>query len=514
MKFFWILFLIFSIFSITAKSQNRLADLVVVNADVRTMDEKFPRAQSIAVSKNKIIFVGKDSETKKYVDANTIIIDAKGKLVIPGFNDAHVHILGIGNMFSSIDLRFIKSPQEMIEKLKYQVRFLPRGRWILGGQWNNETWLPNDPPNKNLIDPVTPDNPVFLYNINPKIAFSNSAALKLAGITEETKNPAGGEFVRDKNGKLTGVLIGSAINPVRRIAPVSPSKQRLQVIETATNYAAAYGVTSMQDVSADDNTDVFRELEKQGKLKTRIYDCYGFSEWRKDGSPKFIPSNESGLYRKGCLKYFAESDAEAIPDLTQKLISADKNGWQIMIHAIGGAANNVVLSAFENVAKANGQTDRRLRVEHAHNIRSEDISRFGRSKIIASMQPALFFGGVLNDSEPYRSLIQTKANIAFGSDSSMIPINPLDGIYAAVMRSKTPINGKSQSLTVEEAVRFYTVGAAYAEFQEDKKGTLTTGKLADFVILSGDIFTLKPEEISGIKVMMTIMDGKIVYESK
>lgn len=514
MKFFAAIFILIFAFSSKINSQTVFADLIIVNADVRTMDEKLPRAQSIVVAQNKIIFVGKDSETKKFTGANTKIVDAKGNLVLPGFNDPHTHILGIGNMFSAIDLRFIRTPPEMVEKIKYQIRFLPKGRWILGGQWNNEKWSPNDLPNKNLIDSLTPDNPVFLYNQNPKIAFVNNAALKLAGINEDVKNPANGEFVRDENGKLTGVLKDEAINFVRRFAPVSPTKQRFEVIETATNYAAAYGVTTMQDMSADDNTDVFLELEKQGKLKTRVYDCVGLSEWLKDNSPKFEKKFESVLVRKGCLKYFAESDVESIPDLTKNIALADKNGWQVMIHAIGGAANNVILSVFENVGKSNGQKDRRFRVEHAHNIKPEDIRRFGRSNIIASMQPALFFGGVLDESEPYRSLIETKAKIAFGSDSSMISINPMDGIYAAVMRSKTNDGEKIQSLTVEEAVRFYTLGAAFAEFQESVKGSIATGKLADFVILSDDIFTIEPEKIRDVKILTTVMDGKIVYQSR
>ncbi|CAN5641385.1 amidohydrolase [soil metagenome] len=514
MKFFITVFLLIFLFSSPANSQNQTADLIITNADVRTMDDKLPRAQSIAVSGNKIIFVGKDSQIKKFISEKTKVIDAKGKLIIPGFNDAHVHILGMGNLFSAVDLRFIRSPQEMVEKIKYQTRFLPKGRWILGGQWNNENWSPSDLPDKNLFDEITPDNPVFLYNINPKIAFANSAALKLAGISEDVKNPAGGEFVRDSSGKLTGVLKDSAVNFVRRAAPVSPSKQRLEVVETATNYAAAYGVTSMQDMSADDNSDVFRELEKQGKLKTRIYDCTGLSEWLKTNSPKFVKTNESDLHRKGCLKYFAESDTESIPELSKKIADADKKGWQIMIHAIGGAANNVILNVFENVIKENGAKDRRLRVEHAHNIRSEDIARFGRSKIIASMQPALFFGGVLNHSEPYRSLLETNAKVAFGSDSSMIPVNPFEGIYAAVMKAKISDGEKSQSLTVEEAVKLYTIGAAYAEFQEKEKGTITAGKLADFVILSDDIFKIPVEKIPDVKVLITAVDGKIVYEEK
>lgn len=514
MKYFAAIFFLIFAFSSNIFSQNVFGDLIIVNADVRTMDEKLPRARSIAVSNNKIIFVGKDSETKKFIGAKTKIIDAKGKLVLPGFNDAHTHILGIGNIFSAIDLRFVRTPQEMIEKIKYQVRFLPKNRWILGGQWNNEKWSPNDLPNRSPIDSITPDNPVFLYNQNPKIAFANSAALKLAGIGEDVKNPANGEFVRDENGKLTGILKDSAIIFVRRAAPVSPTKDRFAVIETAMNYAAAYGVTSMQDMSADDNREVFLELEKQGKLKTRVYDCIGLSEWSKANSPKFEKSFESGLVRQGCLKYFAESDAEAIPDLTKKISLADKNGWQVMIHAIGNAANNVILSVFENVSRANGQKDRRFRVEHAHNIKPEDIGRLGKSNIIPSMQPALFFGGVLDESEPYRSLIETKARIAFGSDSSMIQINPLEGIYAAVMRSKTNDGGEIQSLSVEEAVRFYTLGAAYAEFQENIKGSLTTGKLADFVILSDDIFAIEPEKIRDVKILTTVMDGKIVYQSQ
>ncbi len=509
MKFFTKIILLFCIFSSNATSQTQRADLIITNADVRTMDDKLPRAQSIAVSGNRIIFVGKDSETKKFSGGQTKIIDAKGKLVIPGFNDAHVHILGMGNLFSFVDLRNIRSPREMVEKIKYQVRFLPKGRWMLGGQWNNENWSPDDLPDKNLIDAITPDNPVFLYHKNPKIAFANSAALKLAGIFENIRNPSGGEFLRDKDGKLTGVLKDAAVYLVRRAAPVSPTKQRHEVAETASNYAAAYGVTSMQDVSADDNTDVLLELERQGKLKTRVYDCIGLSEWEKANSPKFEKTFESRFVRRGCLKYFAESDEESIPDLTKRIIPADKNGWQIMIHAIGGSANNVILSVFENVIKENGKNDRRFRVEHAHGIYSDDIARFGRSNIIASMQPALFFS-----SAPYRSLLETNARIALGSDSSMIPINPFDGIYAAVRRNGFDAESKSRSLSVEEAVRLYTAGAAFAEFQEDVKGTIAVGKYADFIILSDDIFSIPVEKIPETRVMTTVVDGRIVYEEK
>jgi predicted amidohydrolase YtcJ len=511
--FFFVLNLFFPA---SGRQQPRTADLVVINADVRTMDERRPRAEALAVIENKIVFAGKTSDAKKFIGAKTNVIDAGGRLLLPGFNDAHVHVRGMGNLFSAIDLRLVSSLEKMAEAIAYQTRFLPKGRWILGGQWNEENWASRELPDRKLIDAATADNPVFLYNKDPKVAFANTLALKLAGIDEAARDPAGGEFVRDENGRLTGVLKGSAVGIVRRAAPVSPTKDLPAVIETASNYAAAYGVTSLQDMSADDNYEVLRGLEQNGKLKTRVYDCTGLSEWLKAGSPKFTATDAGGLVRRGCLKYFAESDPGSVSELSGQIAAADRAGWQVMIHAIGSRPNKVILSVFENVIKTNGARDRRLRVEHAHNIRPEDFKRFSASKVIASMQPALFFGGVLEGSEPYRSLLDAGVKIAFGSDSSMIPVNPFDGIYAAAMAFDKANGGaeKTQSLSVEEAVRLYTAGAAYAEFQEHVKGSIEAGKYADFIILSQNIFSVPVEKIPETEVLMTVVDGRIVYEKK
>ena len=513
MKFFATAILLIFIFHSINNSQNPPADLIVVNAVVRTMDDKFPRAQSVAVSGNKIIAVGTDSDIKKLAAKNTKIIDAAGKLVIPGFNDAHVHFLGIGNLFSSLDVRDAMNTRQIAEKIRYFVRFVPKNRWILGNGWNHLRWKPAQMPNKILIDEAAPDHPVFLYSSDAKTALVNSAALKIAGITIDKQADKNGAVIRDENGEPTGILTGDAMRRVRGLVPAFLTQDKPAVAETASNYAAAFGVTSVQDMSADDNTEIYRELLRQGKLKTRIYECIGLTDWKKTGGAKFNRTEGDAMIRRGCLKHFTEGDAELIPDLTEKIAAADRAGWQVMIHAIGGASNAVILSVFENVIKENGGRDRRFRVEHAHNIRIEDIKRFGASKIIASMQPALFFGGVLNNSEPYRSLLETNAPVAFGSDSSMIPINPFEGIYAAVMKENSIGAEKTQSLSVEEAVKLYTIGAAFAEFQENEKGTISVGKLADFLILSENIFTIDPNNIGRSKVLTTVMNGKIVYES-
>ena len=507
------LFLLFSflLLNIPIFSQEKFADLVIINANVRTMDAGTPRAEAVAVSGNKIIAVGTNAQIRPLIGASTKTIDARGKLVIPGFNDSHVHFTGIGNQFSTIDLRGAKSLQEVAEKIKHYARFLPKGRWILGGQWNHENWTPSTLPTRELIDSVSPNNPVFIYHVNPKMALANRLALKLAGINE-WKQVKNGTIVRDADGNATGLLKDDAINLVQRVIPPSPTKNWLEVAETATNYAASLGVTSVQDVHSDDIFEVLQELLRQDKLKTRVYDCISLSNWQKLSDAKIRRADGDSLVRRGCLKSFSDGDEESAIQLQSDILAADKANLQIMMHAIGNTPNDAVLKIFEQVVQENGTKDRRFRVEHAHNLRPEDIKRFGDGKIIASMQPHLFPGGTRNGTEPYRALLDTKAMLAFGSDASITDFNPLFGIYAAVAGENT--NASNQAISVEEAVRAYTLGSAFAEFQDDVKGTITVGKLADFVILSDDIFSIKPEKINETKVLTTIMDGKVVYESK
>lgn len=493
-----------SIFSQTLK-----ADLVIINANVRTIDKAKPRAEAIAVAKNKISAVGTNQEIRAFIGENTKIIDANSKLVLPGFNDAHVHFMGMGNQFFSINLRDAKTPQEVVEQIKFYVQFLPKGQWILGGGWNNQNWITDNLPTKDLIDSITPENPVFIYHSNAKMVLVNSLALKLARIDKNTKDIADGEIVRDETGEPTGILKNAAMNLVKRFVPQFSTDNKLAVAETASNYAAVFGVTSIQDMSSDDNTEIYRELERQGKLKTRIYDCSALSDWQKVVKNNIKKNFGDTMIRQGCLKGFSDGDADSIPQIYNEILAADKADLQVMMHAIGSRANHIVLTIFERVAKTNGKKDRRFRVEHAHNLRPQDFKRFANSDIIASIQPFLFSNGAGQSVELLRTLLVNNATIAFGSDSSLIPINPLLGIAAAVNT-----NSPKQKLSVEEAVGFYTLGSAFAEFQETSKGTITVGKLADFVILSDDIFMINPSEIGKTKVLTTIVDGKIVYQSK
>lgn len=506
MKFFSLIFS-FSVFCFPAFSQNKTADLVVLNAKIRTMDNKVPQAEAVAVSGNKISAVGTNRQIRAFIGSNTKTIDAKQRLIVPGFNDSHVHFTGIGNLFSTIDLRDAKTPREAIEKIEYFVRFLPKGRWILGGYWNNENWTPNELPTKELIDKAAPDNPVFIYHSNPKTALANSLALKLAGIDKNKKNIAGGEILRDRNGEPTGILKDKAIVFVSAVIPKFHNQNWSEVIETASNYAASLGVTSVQDVHSDNLIEIYRELDRKGKLKTRIYDCTRLSDLPKLAGAKIQKASGDAMVRNGCLKHFSDGDLDYLPELQKEILAADRSNLQIMIHAIGRNANEVVLTIFEKVLEQNGTKDRRFRIEHGHNFRPQDLKRFSASKTIASMQPHLFYGG-----EPYRDLLDSGAVLAFGSDASITDFNPLLGIYAAVNRGFS--GASNQAISVEEAVRAYTFGSAYAEFQENVKGTISVGKLADFVILSDDIFSINPNDIPKVKVLTTIMDGKIVYESK
>jgi predicted amidohydrolase YtcJ len=494
-------------------SQNVKPDLIIINAKIRTMDEKNPSAEAVAVAGNKITRIGTSKDIRALAGAKTKTIDARGKLVLPGFNDAHVHFMAIGNQFSSLDLREAKSAQEIVEKLKYYVKFLPKGRWILGGGWNHEKWTPAALPTKELIDAATPDHPVFLFASDFRTALVNSQALKLSAIDKTTENP---DIGRDAKGEPTGILKNSAIGLVRKIVPEFSTKQWLEVAETASNYAASLGVTSVQDMSADWFLEIYRQLESQGKLKTRIYDCANLFEWQKLNENKTLQDDKGAMSRGGCLKGFSDGDADSVEKLPKFIIPADKAGFQIMLHAIGGAANDAVLTVFERAAKENGARDRRFRVEHAHNPRESDLPRFGKSKIIASMQPHLFAGGAWNKTEFYRTLLDSNVVIAFGSDASITDFNPFLGIYAAVNRrtsgDKTQVF--DQTISVEEAVRAYTHGSAYAEFQENVKGTISIGKLADIIVLSDDIFTTPVDKIPQTKVLTTIVNGKVVYEYK
>ncbi|MEO8042012.1 MAG: amidohydrolase [Acidobacteriota bacterium] len=478
----------------TTGAQLPSADLVVINANVRTMTGTNARAAAFSVSGNRITAVGTTNLIKTFIGPSTRVIDAGGRLVLPGFNDAHVHFMAIGNSFSSIDLRDVTSSSEMTVRIARYARFLSKGRWILGGHFNNVNW---ELPDRKAIDAITPDNPVFLYRSGATTAFANSLAFKLANVKDDAA-----DVDRNAHAEPTGIVRGDVLKKIATTVPANHTKNWPAIGETATNYAASLGVTSVQDMHSDDSREIFRELERRGKLKTRVYDCVPLRDWKKLRDARLADAPGS-MVRDGCLKSFSDGDDESKAGLLGEITAADKAGLQIMIHAIGNSANRSILDVFEKAENANGRRDRRFRVEHAHKVLFEDLPRFSRSGIVPSMQPFLFAG---SDRSHYGTLLKLGAKVAFGSDASMVDLNPMLGIHAAA-------NAGPESISVYEAVRAYTVGSAYAEFQEKEKGTIERGKLADFVILSDDIFTVDRKLLQNVKIVLTVVDGKAVYQA-
>lgn len=530
--------------------------LIIVNARVHTMDASKPAAEAIAIHGNRIVAVGSSREIWKMAGAETRVIDAKKQLVLPGFNDSHVHFLSGGFQLSSVDLRDADSPQEFADRIRQFSEKLPAGRWITGGDWDHERWPDAKLPTKDLIDRFTPETPVFVSRLDGHMALANSLALKLAGVTRETVDPAGGLIVRDqKTGEPTGVLKDAAMGYVWKTVPESSFEEKLAAARSATEDAAKLGVTSVQDMSAGDDVGVYQTLLDRGELKTRIYAVSPLPAWERLARTGVRAHFGSDMLRIGGLKGFADGslgsttafffepykDApntcglageEMFPEgaMRNRVREADRAGLQVMIHAIGDRANDLILSIYEQVIREDGQRDRRFRIEHAQHLRPRDIARFKRDQVIASMQPyhAIDDGRwaekrIGNERSrttyAFRSLLDSGATLAFGTDWTVAPLNPILSIYAAVTRRT--LDGKNpkgwipeQKISVEEAVRAYTVGSAFAEFQENVKGTITPGKLADLVILSRDIFQIDAKEIEKANVLMTLLDGRVVYEAR
>jgi predicted amidohydrolase YtcJ len=551
MKIKLLLFLL-AIFSAQTFAQNLAADLVVINANVRTMDKAKPTAQAIAVKGRKIFFVGTNDEIKQFIASNTKTIDANGKLALPGFNDSHVHFLDGGAGLASVDLRDAKTPQEFVRRIGEFAKKLPKGRWILNGNWDHENWTPANLPTAAMIDAVTPDNPVFINRLDGHMSLANSLAMRLAKVDKNTKDVAGGEIVRDSAGNPTGIFKDNAANYIYPAIPPMSFEQKMEALEAATNYAASLGVTSVQDMSAGTDVGVYQEMLRLKKLKTRIYAVstlgdwerwqrtgvtYGFgSDWLRVGGLKGFMDGSLGSTTAWFYKpYLDAPDKVGLPldemaNIKKYVSGADKANLQVMIHAIGDRANDELLQIYAQVEKENGARERRFRVEHSQHLSPDAIKNFGRLKVIASMQPfhAIDDGRWaykrldnerLKGTYAFRSLLDNGATLAFGTDWFVAPLNPMFGIYAAVTRrtldDKNP-NGwfPEQKISVEEAVRAYTVGSAFAEFQEDEKGTIADKMLADFVILSDDIFTINPVEIQKVRVLTTIVAGKVVYQAK
>jgi len=532
------------------------ADLIIVNANIHTMNPTQPSAEAVAIQGNRIVAVGSSQEIKKLGGSNTRVIDAHAQLMLPGFNDAHVHFMSGGFQLSSVDLRDANTPQEFADRVRSFAAKLPPGRWMTGGDWDHERWPDAKLPTKELIDRYTPNTPIFVNRLDGHMALANSVALKLAGVTRESKDPPGGVIVRDpQTGEPTGILKDAAQSFVWKVIPASSFEEKLAAARAATNHAASLGVTSVQDMSAGADVSIYQALLDRGELKNRIYAVWPLPRWERLAQTGVRAHFGSAMLRTGGLKGFADGslgsttalffepyvDApntsgipsdEMFPEgaMLERVRGADRAGLEVIIHAIGDRANDNILSIYEQVEREDGDRDRRFRIEHAQHLRSQDIPRFARGKVIASMQPyhAIDDGRWAEKrigherartTYAFRSLLDSGATLAFGTDWTVAPLDPMLTIYAAATRRT--LDGKhpdgwisEQKISVEETVRGYTIGSAFAEFQEKEKGTISPGKLADLVILTRDIFKIDPTEIKNTKVVMTIMDGRVVYESR
>lgn len=533
--------------------------LVLLNGKVWTENPKQPEAEALAIEGQRILAVGSTAAMRALAGPKCRIVDLERRRVVPGFNDAHVHFLDGGTSLISVQLGDADSAAELRKRVGEYARRLPKGAWIRQGNWDHQRWTPATLPTHQLIDDVTPDNPVMVWRTDGHMVLVNALAMKLAGVDRTTKDVPGGEIVRDPNGNPTGILKDTATELVSRVMPLLSERELDESLEAAMKEAAMHGVTSVQDM-ADTPTDTesalkLREFEKYaraGKLTVRIYHAGPLRDWRTLGDAGVQADFGSPVLRIGNLKAFADGalgsttawmDAPfsgqpgnrglAGPDLLDpermyaNIQSADKAGLQVSIHAIGDRANHEILDLFERAEKQNGAADRRFRIEHVQHLRKDDIPRFGALGVIASMQPyhaiddgrwaeKLLGPERIKTSYAWRSLLDSRAVLAFGSDWPVAPLDALVGIYAAATRRT--LDGKNpggwvpeQRITVKEAVHAYTVGSAYAEHEEAVKGSLEPGKLADLVVLTDDIFNIPVAEVSRTRVYMTVFDGSVIY---
>ncbi len=525
---------------------------IVLTGTVWTGVPGAPLAEAVAIRGNRIAAVGAMDDVRALIGSNTRMIDAGDGLITPGFIDTHVHFIDGGFRLASVQLRDAATPQEFIARIAAFARTVPPGTWITGGDWDHQNWG-GELPRKEWIDSVTPQHPVFVNRLDGHMALANSAALKAAGVTRATPDVSGGEIVRAANGEPAGVLKDNAMGLVGRVEPAANAEMLDRALAAAMQYVAQQGVTTVHNVGGWSDLATFERAHRNGSLQTRIYAVVPLSTWERLRDTVAARGGSRGdeWVRIGGLKGFVdgslgsktaafhepfegETDNRGLlvnseENLYRWISGADRAGLHVMVHAIGDRANNLLLDIYERVQRENQErTDRRFRIEHAQHLAPADIPRFQQLGVIASMQPyhAIDDGrwaekviGAERSRGTYafRSLLDAGAHLSFGSDWFVAPPTPLEGIYAAVTRrtlDDAHPNGwvPEQKITVEEALAAYTREGAYASFEEQLKGTLEAGKLADIVVIDRNLLRIPPETIRQAKVTHTIVGGKIVHE--
>jgi predicted amidohydrolase YtcJ len=531
------------------------ADLIIEHARIWTVNPSQPEAQALAVWHGRIVAVGSDAQVSAWRGANTQVTDAKGKRLLPGFNDAHVHFSDGGASLHAVQLNDATSLTEFVRRIAEHARHMVPGEWLREGEWDETKWSPANLPTKADIDAVTPHNPVAIDRYDGHMTLVNSQVLILAGIGKATADPPGGVIVRDANGEPTGALKDAAVNLIANIIPKPTHAERRRAIEDAEREAARLGVTSIQDMSQDyGDIAVYSELLREGKLTLRVYGApliAGIEDQARLGIGRAFGSDS---VRIGALKMFADGSLgsrtayflqpfddqpgnrgilaeDMLPlDRTRAwLRRADAADLQVCTHAIGDAAIGTVLDLYAEIEKNAGPRDRRWRIEHAQHMAAPDFARFAALKVIASVQPtqaiddgrwaeARIGHDRASRTYAFKSFLDHGVRLAFGTDWPVAPFDPLLGLYAATTRAT--LDGKhpegwfpEQKISVREAIDAYTLGSAYAEFQEREKGSIEVGKLADLVLLSDDVLSIAPAAIRNAHVLKTWVGGKPVFDA-
>ncbi|MFJ5748656.1 amidohydrolase [Peribacillus frigoritolerans] len=534
------------------------ADIVLSSDAIFTGLTHEPTSGAIAILGDKILSVGSKAEIEPFIGSGTKVFNYGNQLIMPGFHDFHLHIMFSALSLISINLFEARSAQEVAAKVLEFSKECPEEGWIIGMQWDAGYWHDKQEPHYRILDAVIPDRPVVLFHAEGHYTWVNSKAMELAGVTEEIRDPDFGRYERDKNGLLTGILYEEAQQIVLKEALRLTQNKKETILKEFLRLLSQYGITSVNDLFApiDDflqDYDLFEKLDKQGELTTRFHitpeldgnldkaqilrNKYVSKKLQFSGLKQFVDGTVTGHTAYFLKPYSDQLDICGHPALDpevliDRVVKADELGFRIRFHAIGDAAIRLALDAFEEAVRKNGKRDSRHTVEHIEVIDSDDIERFSKLGVIASMQPDHM---AASSREVYtsiigpereknvfltKSLLNTGASLALGTDFPVsISLNPMRQIYTAITRvdsSGDPQNTwhPEQKLTLAEALQAYTYGSAHGCFREHELGTIEEGKLADLVVLDRNLFDIPESEVLKTKVELTINDGKVVYKSE